>query len=90
MSAKFNLDAFLGKVSKVGDTVLDFQMKRALVQEQRDRTSVETGVYIPGPYDYQQASYEPEPAPAGLNIGGMELQPLHLALGAVLLIAVMR
>jgi|GEM_PF-6739809 len=95
MSAnKISFDTVMDRVTTVGNTVLDFQMKRALLAEQRDRVSVADGYYVPGPYD---AGYNPVDGGnssvsggLGLTIGGVELQPLHLALAGVVLILLVR
>lgn len=86
---KFNLsatlDKTLGHVSKIGDTVLDLQMKKALLDEQRDRTSVETSYYVPGPMDAQYTTPAPVMGNRNISIGGMEITPLQLGLGALAL-----
>jgi len=86
-----SFDDVLERAGKVGSTYNNFQMEKALLEEQRDRTSVEAGVYIPGPSD---AAYRTKGGGGkkggGFQIGGMTVEPMHLAIaGAALLVLVM-
>lgn len=87
LKGKLDFDNILEKASKVGSAYNNYKMEKALLEEQRDRTSVETGIYVPGPDDAKHGPVED--GGGGIQIGGMNVQPMHLAIaGAALLVLV--
>lgn len=84
-TSSFNWSAYIEPAREAANAVLDFQMKQALLTEQRDRVSVGEGVYVPSTIDAENASFtwpwSDKPAAQGINpmyIGGAALIALLL------------
>lgn len=86
--ATSKFDEILDKLGTVGNTVLDLQMKKALLDEQRDRVALQDGVYVPGTGGDAAMNASLDDKSAFGDLGN--IQPIYLAAGALLLVLVLK